>query len=69
MSTEAVSRVSSIEGVKWRKSSHSGDANACVEVAHITDFIGIRDSKGSGSGTLVLDAAGWRAFLTATKTR
>ncbi|MFC9973142.1 DUF397 domain-containing protein [Spirillospora sp. NPDC127200] len=33
--------------VKWRKSRHSGGGNddACVEVAHLTDVVGVRDSK------------------------
>ncbi|WUI02154.1 DUF397 domain-containing protein [Spirillospora sp. NBC_00431] len=33
--------------IKWRKSSHSGGGSddACVEVARMTDGIGMRDSK------------------------
>lgn len=29
----------------WRKSSYSGGANDCVEIANLDSFLAIRDSK------------------------
>lgn len=41
--------------VQWRKSSYSADdANDCVELADLTDVVGLRDSKNPGAGALVL---------------
>jgi hypothetical protein len=57
----------------WRKSTHSGDGNSCVEVAaaqpqpdhgHVTAAIGVRDSKRNGRGPVLEFSAGaWREFL------
>ncbi|MDL4777731.1 DUF397 domain-containing protein [Actinomadura xylanilytica] len=43
----------------WLKSSYSSDGthSQCVEVAQLTDVIGIRDSKDPDSGHLVLSPA------------
>lgn len=40
----------------WRKSSHSSDGTTsqCVEVAQLTNVIGVRDSKRPGDGHLKL---------------
>lgn len=49
----------------WRKSSHSGQANNCVEVA---DARLIRDSKlGDESPILSLSTQVFAAFIAATK--
>ncbi|MEU4568419.1 DUF397 domain-containing protein [Micromonospora sp. NPDC023956] len=32
---------------RWRKSSHSGDEGACVEMAVVTDAVATRDSAGT----------------------
>ncbi|GAA0547553.1 DUF397 domain-containing protein [Actinomadura livida] len=42
--------------VVWRKSSHSSDGTTsqCVELAQLTNAIGIRDSNDPGGGHLVL---------------
>ncbi|MFE0590459.1 DUF397 domain-containing protein [Micromonospora echinospora] len=32
---------------RWRKSSHSGDEGACVEMAVVPDTIAVRDSTGT----------------------
>jgi hypothetical protein len=48
----------------FRKSSYSGQENACVEVA---DTAGrgrvVRDSKRPGGPLLVVSGASWRAFV------
>ncbi|WP_370943642.1 DUF397 domain-containing protein [Amycolatopsis sp. cg5] len=52
----------------WFKSSHSGGANnECVEVAHLGDGVGVRDTKDRVGGSLTLPPAGWAAFLVALK--
>lgn len=53
------------EGAKWRKSSYSGDANACVEVASTAELVGVRDSKARHSGTIILNPTAWAAFMSA----
>lgn len=48
---------------EWRKSTRSGNAGNCVEVAA---GIGIRDSK-APLGHVEVGAAAWTTFLTAVK--
>ncbi|WP_084628406.1 DUF397 domain-containing protein [Amycolatopsis nigrescens] len=47
----------------WRKSSHSGEASNCVEVACDKDVVQVRDSKDRLHGTLDLPLPAWSAFL------
>ena len=48
---------------KWRKSTTS-DTGACVEVAYLDGWVGVRDTKASGDGpVLEFNRAEWRAFL------
>ena len=53
----------------WRKSSHSGDGNSCVEVAAAAPAvpgprIAVRDSKRIGRGpVLQFSATAWHEFL------
>ncbi|GLZ07289.1 hypothetical protein Acsp03_47550 [Actinomadura sp. NBRC 104412] len=54
----------------WRKSSYSGtDAKTsdCVEVAHLSGEIGVRDSKAPEAPHLVFGAADWHAFARRVK--
>lgn len=47
----------------WQKSIHS-DSGACVEVAHSGGFIGVRDTKAKGRGSILeFNEAEWRAFI------
>jgi hypothetical protein len=53
--------------VHWRKSSHSGGGNDCVEVAFVTRGTAVRDSKDPGGGAFTLPSAGWRGLLDAAR--
>ena len=46
-------------GALWRKSSYSNETE-CVEVAHVSEAVGLRDSKRPEGGHLVVSRA---AFL------
>jgi hypothetical protein len=47
----------------WRKSSYSGGAGNCVEVAgSLPGAVGVRDSKDPDGQPLVFTAKAWRAF-------
>jgi hypothetical protein len=49
-------------GTHWRKSSHSGGDNNCVEVAHSGTDITVRDSKNPRSGMLSFSPVDWTVF-------
>ena len=52
----------------WRKSSYSGTAQDCVEVADgLPRAVGVRDSKDPGGPALVIGPGSWRAFTAAVK--
>jgi hypothetical protein len=53
---------------QWRKSSHSGAENACVELAVTDTGTGIRDSKHPNAGQLHVSRNLWMTFLCLTKT-
>ncbi|MET7803259.1 DUF397 domain-containing protein [Micromonospora chersina] len=46
----------------WRKSSHSGDEGACVEMALLPEAVAVRDSKDPAGPVLVFPPAAWAAF-------
>ncbi|MGI5211858.1 DUF397 domain-containing protein [Plantactinospora sp. CA-290183] len=59
-----------MEAVRWRKSSRSGGADNCVEVADgAPGPVGVRDSKDRRGPELAFDRADWRAFVAAVKGR
>lgn len=47
----------------WRRSTASGATGDCVEVAHATGLVLIRDSKEPRGPTLRFSASEWAAFL------
>ncbi|MFC5184745.1 DUF397 domain-containing protein [Actinomadura harenae] len=52
----------------WRKSSHSHDSNSdCVELARLPTGLGIRDSKASQAGHLVLPRSEFATLLAGLK--
>lgn len=51
----------------WRKSSRSGGAQNCVEVARSIERAAIRDTKSRESGTLVFTSGTFQAFLNTLK--
>ncbi|MEV3960897.1 DUF397 domain-containing protein [Nocardia sp. NPDC050193] len=54
-----------LSGATWYKSSYSQADGDCVEVAHIADAVGVRDSKDPGGPALVFGPGEWEAFLRA----
>ncbi|MBY8345079.1 DUF397 domain-containing protein [Streptomyces spinosirectus] len=48
---------------RWRKSSYSGGANDCVEVAALGDRAAVRDSKDISRGPLLFSTATMRALV------
>ncbi|MEV0896311.1 DUF397 domain-containing protein [Actinoplanes sp. NPDC049802] len=47
----------------WRKSSRSGAAGHCVEVAEVPAAVLVRDSKDVSGPVLSFGATGWTGFL------
>jgi Domain of unknown function (DUF397) len=52
---------------RWYKSSHSASQGACVEVAHLSGDIGIRDSKDPDGPALVFGPEAFKTFLQAAQ--
>jgi len=48
---------------RWRKSSYSGGANDCVEVADLGKHAAVRDSKDIGRGPLLFSEAAMQALV------
>lgn len=52
----------------WRKSSHSGGSNQCVEVAVMNgNRVAVRDSKNPAKDERLFSPAAWHCFLTSVK--
>ncbi len=52
---------------RWRKSSHSGGGNDCVEVAFVGDGAALRDSKDPEGGAFRVSSSAWRGLLGAVR--
>jgi hypothetical protein len=53
-----------LASAQWFKSSRSGSASNCVEVAFGVAEVGVRDSKDREGPVLVIGSIAWRAFTT-----
>ncbi|MGW0503657.1 DUF397 domain-containing protein [Micromonospora sp. NPDC003241] len=53
----------------WRKSSHSGDEGACVEVAVVPGTVAVRDSKDPDGPLLHFPPTAWTTFAQSPPTR
>ncbi|HEX4725177.1 MAG TPA: DUF397 domain-containing protein [Pseudonocardiaceae bacterium] len=53
----------------WRKSSHSGGGNDCVEIATVAVGAAVRDSKNPDGPQLSFGSAGWATFLGQARAR
>lgn len=54
-----------LSDAKWFKSSRSGPAKDCVEIAWLTaGHVGVRDSKNPTGPALVFTTDEWTAFTT-----
>lgn len=56
-----------LHGARWRKSTRSGGAQQCVEVAGLHPQQAIRDSKNPTGPTLVFAPGAFAAFLDGVK--
>ncbi|MGW0178039.1 DUF397 domain-containing protein [Nocardia sp. NPDC003345] len=54
-----------LSDASWFKSSYSQHGGECVEVAHTSDAVGVRDSKNLNGSVLVFAPSTWEAFLRA----
>ncbi|WP_235926730.1 DUF397 domain-containing protein [Actinokineospora pegani] len=59
--------VSDLAGAVWRKSSHSGGGNDCVELVVSRSGAAVRDSKNTESGHLAFADVEWAEFLNEVK--
>lgn len=48
---------------RWRKSSRSGSAGECVEVAFVPGTAAVRDTKNRTAGTLTFPELAWRELV------
>ncbi|MET9085542.1 DUF397 domain-containing protein [Streptomyces sp. NPDC004237] len=49
--------------VRWRKSSYSGGANDCVEIAELGMLVAVRDSKDLGRQPLIFSRQAVRGLV------
>lgn len=47
----------------WRKSTRSGAAGHCVEIAEVPAAVLVRDSKDADGPVLSFDTTGWAGFV------
>lgn len=51
-----------LSGVRWIKSSHSGQGEDCVEVAGLPGAVAVRDSKDPSGPALCFSVQEWQEF-------
>jgi len=54
--------------ITWHKSTVSGDAGQCVEVAFVDDSVVVRNSRDPSGAVLSFTQQEWAAFLEGVKT-
>jgi hypothetical protein len=57
------------QDLSWRKSSHSANNGACVEIAVIGGRVTIRDSMNPNDAELTFPIGAWRVFVADRKER
>ncbi|MBO2445809.1 DUF397 domain-containing protein [Actinomadura barringtoniae] len=68
MQTETTPTDLTLSRTTWRKSSHSGSGDQCVEVAALPgNGRAVRDSKDPDGPALLFSAAEWRTLLDAVR--
>lgn len=56
------------EAANWRTSSRTGQGQNCVEVAAVSGWVGVRDSKlGTTSPILAFTASAWHTLIAQIK--
>ncbi|WP_329235056.1 DUF397 domain-containing protein [Streptomyces canus] len=63
MPSRATPRDVDLKDARWRKSSYSGGANDCVEVAELREAVALRDSKDIDRRPLLFSKAAMRALV------
>ncbi|MFG3259889.1 DUF397 domain-containing protein [Streptomyces sp. NPDC048172] len=64
MNTHPVAaQASDLTDAAWRASSYSNGGGNCVEIAHLTDTIAIRDSKNPHGPALLLATSQFTALV------
>jgi hypothetical protein len=53
----------------WFKSSYSGGAENCTEVAWDEETVYARDTKDRNGGTLAFDRRAWQSFVSSVTSR
>lgn len=56
-----------VQSSSWRKSTHCGPNQACVEAARLATHVAVRDGKRSDGPVLRLSPAGWLALLSGVR--
>jgi hypothetical protein len=57
-----------LTGAAWRKSTHSNNGGACVEVArNLPGVVAVRDSKNPAGPALTISPRAWSAFITSVR--
>lgn len=52
-----------MDGMSWRKSTYSGNGEACVELGNVPGAVLVRDTTDRGGALLSVSGAAWTAFL------
>ncbi|MGI5171632.1 DUF397 domain-containing protein [Spirillospora sp. CA-253888] len=52
-----------LANARWRKSSHSGGGNTCVEVASFPENVAVRDSTHPTGPVLIVDRRDWDGLV------